>query len=210
MAKKLTPYQKEIQKLKRRIKTAEKAGYIFPDEIKIPRSTKQVHELRGNKLYSKATGYTSKSGEYFETPPTAKEKRRIEKDYRESQYYGYEWEEPQINDEILLGIEERMETIEYELLSMGMSEGAYQYHIYNRDYLRGLLDLAIADEGRDVVARRLNSYGDATHINELVDRICLDSDDSKVQASITEFSRIIFNGSITQSQNERISIDYGY
>lgn len=49
MAKKLTPYQKELKLLNNRIKNLEKQGYTF-DGVNIPRSTEQVKALRGKKL----------------------------------------------------------------------------------------------------------------------------------------------------------------
>ena len=55
-AKKQTPYQHEVELLKRRIKSAEKKGYSF-DNFKIPRSIKKVHENRGNLLYEMASSY---------------------------------------------------------------------------------------------------------------------------------------------------------
>lgn len=63
--KTLTPYQREVSNLKKRISSAKKRGWMF-DEVKIPRSTKGVKALRGNALYSKAIGYTDKLfGEFY-------------------------------------------------------------------------------------------------------------------------------------------------
>ena len=55
-AKKQTPYQHEVELLKSRIKSAEKKGYSF-DDFKIPRSTKQVHQIRRKVLYEMASSY---------------------------------------------------------------------------------------------------------------------------------------------------------
>lgn len=55
MAKKLTPnqaeYQKQLQNLKRRIKSAQKKGYIVPDTI-IPDTPKRITKTEINKLKS--------------------------------------------------------------------------------------------------------------------------------------------------------------
>mgnify|MGYP003325946257 CR=1 FL=1 len=52
--KKLTPYQNELRLLQNRIKNLEKQGYVFYD-IKVPRSTSKVKQLRGSKLKKLAT-----------------------------------------------------------------------------------------------------------------------------------------------------------
>ena len=63
--KALTPYQREVSNLKRRIASAKKRGWMF-DEVKIPRTAKAVKALRGEALWSKAYGFTDQSfGEFY-------------------------------------------------------------------------------------------------------------------------------------------------
>lgn len=63
--KTLTPYQREVSNLKKRISSAKKRGWMF-DEVKIPRTAKAVKALRGEALLSKAYGFTDQSfGEFY-------------------------------------------------------------------------------------------------------------------------------------------------
>lgn len=65
--KTLTPYQREVSNLKKRIASAKKRGWMF-DEVKIPRTAKAVNALRGEALWSKAYGFTDKLfGEFYST-----------------------------------------------------------------------------------------------------------------------------------------------
>ena len=70
--KALTPYQREVSNLKKRIESAKKRGWMF-DDVKIPRTTKGVKALRGNALYSKAIGYTDQLfGEFYSAQDVVK------------------------------------------------------------------------------------------------------------------------------------------
>ena len=63
--KQLTPYQREVQNLKRRIREAKKRGWMFK-EVSIPRTAKAVRALRGEALWSKAYGFTEQQfGEFY-------------------------------------------------------------------------------------------------------------------------------------------------
>lgn len=63
--KQLTPYQREVQNLKRRIREAKKRGWMF-EEVPIPRTAKAVRALRGEALWSKAYGFTEQQfGEFY-------------------------------------------------------------------------------------------------------------------------------------------------
>ena len=63
--KTLTPYQREVSNLKRRISSAKKRGWMF-DKVKIPRTAKAVKALRGEALWSKAYGFTDQLfGEFY-------------------------------------------------------------------------------------------------------------------------------------------------
>lgn len=65
MAKKLTPYQKEVKNLKQRIHRLEKQGYNF-DEMKIPRSTAKVKSLRGKSLKAQGTLQDTQATEHID------------------------------------------------------------------------------------------------------------------------------------------------
>lgn len=70
--KTLTPYQREVSNLKRRISSAKKRGWMF-DEVKIPRTAKAVKDLRGEALWSKAYGFTDKLfGEFYSAQDVVK------------------------------------------------------------------------------------------------------------------------------------------
>ena len=63
--KQLTPYQREVHNLKRRIREAKKRGWMF-EEVSIPRTAKAVRALRGEALWSKAYGFTEQQfGEFY-------------------------------------------------------------------------------------------------------------------------------------------------
>lgn len=63
--KQLTPYQREVQNLNRRIREAKKRGWMF-EEVSIPRTAKAVKALRGEALWSQAYGFTEQLfGEFY-------------------------------------------------------------------------------------------------------------------------------------------------
>lgn len=113
-----------------------------------------------------------------------------------------ELEDYYIDEAILNGIEDRISSFsEFDFPTMWTA----RYHAQNKDQLEGLLEMAIADEGRQEIARRLNSYGNATEINEIVDRIMYDSNDNSVRPALQQFAEIIYGGALTQQASE-----YGY
>lgn len=70
--KTLTPYQREVSNLKKRISSAKKRGWMF-DEVKIPRTAKAVKALRGEALWSKAYGFTDQLfGEFYSAQDVVK------------------------------------------------------------------------------------------------------------------------------------------
>lgn len=116
MARKLTKlqqqYKKEIANLKRRIKTAEKRGFIFTNQI-IPtpkridqRAIKAVQSIRSDKLYEKAEFFVDNStGEAFDTKGIghalrrqaamkALETRRIRENLRKGNFIADSFPEP--------------------------------------------------------------------------------------------------------------------
>ena len=70
--KTLTPYQREVSNLKRRISSAKKRGWMF-DEVKIPRTAKAVKAMRGEALWSQAYGFTEQLfGEFYSAQDVVK------------------------------------------------------------------------------------------------------------------------------------------
>lgn len=232
--KRKTPYQREIENLKRRIKTAEKAGYQFGEQIKIPKSAKKVHELRGNKLYEKATSYISPLGEYQEKPPTVKEKRKIEKEvkqyYREElkqSYYKYgdfrdtpEYEEEKqkqyINKELLIHLYNLLNIFDINNYSEYSGSKLTKKDIRNserqRDRMIDLLDNTIARDGEDVVAERLNRQTTASEINEMVNEALntYKKTEQEINADFNAFAQLITNTAFTPIDAQNYSDDYSY
>lgn len=204
-------YQKELKNLKQRIRRAEKAGYSF-DSI-IPNKPKRVTQktlerlrnIRGDVLYKKAQTYTSPLGEILSKPPTSKEKRRIEReskkyrDVRDEIEYGEDIR--YINDEILRSAEEKID--EFDLADFP-SLYVYQFHAVNRDYAKAVVYNAIADDGRDAIAQRLNSVTTATEINSLIEKILYASDANEVQYAKNRFTELLLGRALSLHESEQL------
>ena len=178
-------YEKELKNLKRRIKYAETEKGLRFEEIPIPEKPEKIYKKDIEKLKS----------------------LRGENLWKYATYQEYEDEEPYINDLILQNVEELLNS--FDPTDFGNPYLAH-LHIMNHDQLSGLLEMAIADYGRDVVAQRLNNYG--SQVIDLVDRGMYDSGDhgQTAQDAIAEFSRIINNGAIDSSVSERYANEYGW
>lgn len=167
-------WKKEYKNLKDRIRYAETEKGLRFEELPLPdkpekitlEDIEKIKSLKGENLWKYAT---------YE-----------EYDYAdEDEYDSYE-------ENVLQGVEERLASFTpYDFASMYTG----LWHEKYRDYLEGLLDMAIADEGREKVARRLENEG-ATRINEIVDQILTDSNGDRVDKAIQEFTNIIYNGAM--------------
>lgn len=168
-----TERRKEIRNLKRRLKKLEEKGYKISDTFDLSDlTTTEIHNLRGDTLI-----------DFIEDNEYDEESEDIFADWDEKDSY---------EDNVLAGVEERIAAFSpYDFPSMYTG----LWHEQNKDYLDGLLSMAIADEGREAVARRLQTEG-STRINELVDTILRDSDGDKVEKAIQEFSEIIYSGAM--------------
>lgn len=175
-------YEKEIKNLKRRIRYAYKQKGLIFEELPIPeapskitkKSIEEIKSLRGEKLWELASKYNYE-----------------EDDYDEYDYADYD-EEDDFEDNVLKGVEERIQAFspyDFPTMFTGL------WHEKNKEYLEGLLDMAIADDGRKNIAKRLE-YEGGFYINELVDIILRDSDGDKVEKAIQEFSEIIYSGAM--------------
>ena len=174
-------YQKELKNLKRRIRYAYKEKGLYFEELPIPDTPEKIKKkdidelknLRGEKLWELA------------------EEENSTYDEDEYDYADYE-EDDEFEDNVLKGVEERIEAFspyDFPTMFTGL------WHEKNKEYIEGLLDMAIADEGRKNVAKRLE-YEGGFYINELVDIILRDSDGDKVEKAIQEFSEIIYSGAM--------------
>lgn len=177
-------YEKEIKNLKRRIRYAYKEKGLIFEELPIPetphritkKSIEEIKSLRGEKLWELASEYNYDEDDY------------------EYDYADYD-EDDSFEDNVLKGVEERLEAfspLDFPTQATGL------WHEQYRDYLDGLLQMGIADEGRKTIAIRLENVG-ATYINELVDKILTDSGtgaQQRIEQSIQEFSEIIYSGAM--------------
>lgn len=180
-------YEKELKKLKRRISYAKSnKGLEFDTSTIIPEKPKRItkadiqklHDIRGEKLWQYG--------------------KPIEREPEENNYDDWE-NDYDYDDAVLRGIEDRIAMFEEH---SWQNEFQYHWHKVNKDRLEGLLDMVIYDEGRYTVAERLNSYRNASYINELVDKVLYDSNSSEVENSLHEFAQIIANGALEQQQGD--------
>lgn len=177
----ISEYNKEYRNLRDRIRYATKEKGLYFEELPLPvkktenitqEDIEELRNLRGEDLWDLSSEY----------------------DYAEYDYADYD-EDDSFEDNVLKGVEERLEAfspLDFPTQATGL------WHEQYRDYLDGLLEMAIADEGRKEIATRLENVG-ATYINELVEKILTDSGNGaqqRIEQSIQEFSEIIYSGAM--------------
>lgn len=191
MAKIMTPTQREIKNLKRRINYAIHKGYTFDVDV-IPKQEfdetdeeyiERIHELRGEKLWEK--------GDYYE-------------------WEDYEDEEPYVDEVILETIETILESFDpsYFRNNFSLMVGRYK-----RDIIKSHYESALTLEGRENLAKRLNESTTASEVWDIANHAIYDSD-SLQSADDNEYLKqmleILNARPLTQAQAMEISSDYGY
>lgn len=207
MAKNITvkdEYQKELNRIKRFVKTANKRGYSFdtnpiPKEVKNPtkKSVERLKKITSQSLYSKATyfdpilqvrvsGTEEQKLIRSRSSKKATQKRKSKKISSGETIAGHP---PSDVEDILTYVE--------ELLS-GWSPVGHWSRSYttlkenDTRILRNVLNGAIAELGREQVAR--NVEANATEVKQLAWHICYGSSDFKwqdIEGEITRITEII-------------------
>lgn len=207
MAKNITvkdEYQKELNRIKRFVKSAHKRGYRFetdpiPKEVKNPtkKSVERLQKITPSTLYSKSTYFdpvlqTRVSGTEEQklirsrTSKKAAQKRATKKINSDKTVAG---QPPSAIDDVLTYVE--------ELLSgwsaLGHWSNGYTTLKENDTRIfRNVLTGAIAELGREQVARNLEA--NATEVKQLAWHICYGSSDFKwqdIEGEITRITEII-------------------
>lgn len=189
MAKIMTPTQREIKNLKRRINYAIHKGYSFDVDV-IPKQEfdetdeeyiQRIHNLRGEELWEK--------GDY------------------------YEWEddeEPYVDEVILETIETILESFDpsYFRNNFSLMVGRYK-----RDLIKSHYESALTLEGRENLAKRLNESTTASEVWDIANHAIYDSDSLQSADDndyLKQMLEILNARPLTQAQAMEISSDYGY
>lgn len=216
MVTKLTPNQeawkKELKRLQQFIRRAKKRGYTFPDDV-IPErpnriTQKQLSKIKGinpQTLYSQAEFYNPETGETisglegrtFERKRSAK-KAQLTKAIKQSQHT-VSYLPRQTN----LVIQHVRDLINQYTPSTLWSDYWTQKKTGDKNKLLTLLDNAIAQEGENVVAERLENY--AGDIERIINSILYGSDEEQTQFDIVEFATIIKGRSLTQQESSELT-----
>lgn len=216
MVTKLTPNQqewkKELKRLQQFIRRAEKRGYTFPEDV-IPETPKRItkkrlSEIKGinpQTLYSQAEFYNPDTGETlsgiegrkFERKRSTR-KAQLTKPIKQAQ--DTEISLPRQTDLVLQNIRDLINQFTPSSL---WSDYWTQKKEGDKNKLQSLLDNAIAQEGADVVAERLQNY--AGDIERIINSILYGSDEEQVQFDMVEFATIIKGHSLTVQESSELT-----
>lgn len=221
MAKNITvkdEYQKELNRIKRFVKTANKRGYSFdtnpiPKEVKNPtkKSVERLKKITSQSLYSKATyfdpilqvrvsGTEEQKLIRSRSSKKAAQKRKSKKISSGKTIAGHP---PSDVEDILTYVE--------ELLSgwspLGNWSRSYTTLKENDTrILRNVLNGAIAELGREQVAR--NVEANATEVKQLAWHICYGSSDFKwqdIEGEITRITQIIRGRVLSVNESKELT-----
>lgn len=221
MAKNITvkdEYQKELNRIKRFVKTANKRGYSFdtnpiPKEVKNPtkKSVERLKKITSQSLYSKATyfdpilqvrvsGTEEQKLIRSRSSKKAAQKRKSKKISSGKTIAGHP---PSDVEDILTYVE--------ELLSgwspLGNWSRSYTTLKENDTrILRNVLNGAIAELGREQVAR--NVEANATEVKQLAWHICYGSSDFKwqdIEGEITRITEIIRGRVLSVNESKELT-----
>lgn len=211
-------YQKELNRIKRFVKTANKRGYSFdtnpiPKEVKNPtkKSVERLKKITSKSLYSKATYFdpilqvrVSGTEEQMlirsRSSKKAAQKRKSKKISSGKTIAG---QPPSDVEDILTYVE--------ELLS-GWSPLGHWSRSYttlkenDTRILRNVLNGAIAELGREQVAR--NVEANATEVKQLAWHICYGSSDFKwkdIEGEITRITEIIRGRVLSVNESKELT-----
>lgn len=207
MVTKLTPNQqawkKELKRLQQFIRRAKKRGYIFPDDV-IPETPKritkkQLLKIKGinpQTLYSQAEFYNPTTGETI----SGVEGRKFERKRSARKAQATKIFLPRQRDLVLQNI---IDLINQFTPSSLWSDYWTQKKETDKNKLQSLLDNAIAQEGADVAAERLQNY--AGDIERIINSILYGSDEEQLQFDMVEFATIIKGRSLTQQESSELT-----
>lgn len=216
VTKKLTPNQqawkKELKRLKQFIRRAKKRGYTFSEDV-IPETPKRITKkqllkikgLNPQTLYEQAEFYNPETGETisgvegrkFERKRSAK-KAQLTKAIKRAQNTKVSL--PKQTDLVLQNVRDLINQFTPSSL---WSNYWRQKKEEDKNKLQSLLDNAIAQEGKDVVAERLENY--AGDIERIINSILYGSDEEQVQFDLVEFATIIKGRSLTQQESSELT-----
>lgn len=216
MVTKLTPNQqewkKELKRLQQFIRRAKKRGYTFPDDV-IPETPKRITKKQLSKikginpqtLYAQAEYYNPDTGEIlsglegrkFERKRSAR-KAQLTKAIKQAQ--DTEISLPRQTD---LALQNIRDLINQFTPSSLWSDYWTQKKEGDKNKLQSLLDNAIAQEGEDVVAERLQNY--AGDIERIINSILYGSDEEQIQFDMVEFATIIKGRSLTAQESSELT-----
>lgn len=216
MVTKLTPNQqewkKELKRLQQFIRRAKKRGYTFPDDV-IPEkpkriTKKQLSKIKGinpQTLYAQAEYYNLDTGETLSGLEARKLERKrsatkaqLTKAIKKAQ--GTEISLPRQTD---LALQNIRDLINQFTPSSLWSDYWTQKKEGDKNKLQSLLDNAIAQEGDDVVAERLQNY--AGDIERIINSILYGSDEEQIQFDMVEFATIIKGRSLTAQESSELT-----
>ena len=216
MVTKLTPNQqawkKELKRLQQFIRSAKKRGYTFPDDV-IPETPKRITKKQLSKikginpqtLYEQAEFYNPETGETisgiegrtFERKRSAK-KAQLTKAIKQTQNTKISL--PKQTDLVLQNIRDLIN--QFTPSSLWSNYWTHKKE-EDKNKLQSLLDNAIAQEGENVVAERLENY--AGDIERIINSILYGSDEEQVQFDLVEFATIIKGRSLTQQESSELT-----
>lgn len=216
MVTKLTPNQqewkKELKRLQQFIRRAKKRGYTFPADV-IPETPKRITKKQLSKikginpqtLYSQAEFYNPTTGETILGVEGRKfERKRSARKAQETkalkQIQNRQISLPTQTDLVLQNIRDLINQFTPSSL---WSDYWTQKKEDDKNKLQSLLDNAIAQEGEDVVAERLQNY--AGDIERIINSILYGSDEEQVQFDMVEFATIIKGRSLTVQESSELT-----
>lgn len=216
-------YMRERKRIQRFLSIARKKGFEFDFSLPtIPKnitqaSVSRLSNITPEKLYKKSTYTDFDSGEITSgiKGREIRKQRGIEKaratrefkrkgfteDYRSE--YEYTSENIYTNELILQKIERLID----DFFTSRRDKSNYQqaFQLSNNETLKRILEDAIEDEGRVVVAERISNY--SNEIAHLIDSVQHASRQDVAVPAIVQFATIIKGSSLTLHESERIS-DY--
>lgn len=218
MARSKTPnqiaWQKELNRLKRFMRNAEKRGFSF-DKVEIPSTPKritkkrlqQLRDLKPKQLYEEATYHDPLSGQIT----TGNEGRRIErsraarKGYERRQSITQQPQQqinyPSFTDTVLANVEEMI----------AQWEPSYNWSNYwinkkseDRSRLMQILNDEINAVGREEVAKRLQSS--AADIERIINSVMYGSQEEQTNFALVEFATIIRGRNLSFDESAELTL----
>lgn len=189
-------WDKEVKRLQRFIMSLEKRGYYFEEPI-IPEKPKRVSKkalselqnLKGNRIYVQANYINPQTGEILSGIEGKKVEKQLKSEYQQAIY-----------NEVDIVLQRIIQLINEWYPQDYWSIYFEEQKRNDKDLLLNMLNDAIADEGREEVARRLqaNSNGD---LERLTNSILYSSDEEQVNYDIIIFANYLKGGNLSLEEN---------